>query len=171
LDAGAELLVFETIPDLLEAKAICTALAQLPKGTEAFVSFTCREDADGNLVSDNGAAVDACIAAAAESTAVVAVGFNCVEPRLSSRLLTIARSVSPKPLIWYPNSGEVYYSAGQSGDGRRDWQPPTVGKVTTPLEFGAMAMDWHANGAQLIGGCCRIGPLEIAALAATFREV
>ncbi|MCZ8095130.1 MAG: homocysteine S-methyltransferase family protein, partial [Acidovorax sp.] len=30
--------------------------------------------------------------------------------------------------------------------------------------FAEAAMRWHAQGARLIGGCCRTGPQDIAAL-------
>ena len=36
----------------------------------------------------------------------------------------------------------------------------------SPAEFAQEALEWKALGAQVIGGCCRVGAEEIAALGA-----
>ena len=35
--------------------------------------------------------------------------------------------------------------------------------------FAAFAMDWVAQGATIVGGCCEVGPDHIAALARALR--
>lgn len=39
----------------------------------------------------------------------------------------------------------------------------------TPDRYVAFAMDWVAQGATIVGGCCEVGPAHIAALAASLR--
>lgn len=165
LEAGAELLMFETVPDLLEAEAICSVLDSdgIFADVDAVVTFTCRERADGVLVADNGAPAVECIEAAARCRSVVAVGFNCIEPRLACKLLAEAKAVTDKPLVCYPNSGEAYDS---KLGWRQDLCGPEVGDEAGSL--ADMAGDWLAAGASVVGGCCRIGPAEIAALSARF---
>jgi homocysteine S-methyltransferase len=58
-----------------------------------------------------------------------------------------------KPLLVYPNSGEQY-------DGLHKIWHGNPGAS----HFAEQARGWHARGARLIGGCCRTGPDEIAAL-------
>ena len=51
---------------------------------------------------------------------------------------------------------------------------PTVDALTaredlTPDRYAAFAMDWVAQGATIVGGCCEVGPAHIAALATALR--
>ncbi|MCP5050303.1 MAG: homocysteine S-methyltransferase, partial [bacterium] len=64
-----------------------------------------------------------------------------------------------KPVVVYPNSGEVY-------DGeKRTW----IG-TSDPLNCGIAASEWFRNGARLIGGCCRMGPGHIKAMGETLTS-
>lgn len=47
-----------------------------------------------------------------------------------------------------------------------DWQPPNwVFEGLTPAEYLEQAITWADHGAQLIGGCCGVGPEHIRVLA------
>jgi S-methylmethionine-dependent homocysteine/selenocysteine methylase len=47
-----------------------------------------------------------------------------------------------------------------------DWQPPNwVFNGLTPAEYLEQAITWADHGAQLIGGCCGVGPEHIRVLA------
>jgi homocysteine S-methyltransferase len=63
----------------------------------------------------------------------------------------VARAVTGKPVIVYPNSGEGWDAVG------REWTGPSG---LDPR----LATAWVAAGARLVGGCCRVGPTDIAAL-------
>jgi homocysteine S-methyltransferase len=91
---------------------------------------------------------------AAASPQIVAVGVNCTPPRYIESLLQQATTVTQKPLLTYPNSGEHWDAANQC------WLPGSG-----VADFAAAAQRWHAAGARLIGGCCRTTPADIAALA------
>ena len=57
-------------------------------------------------------------------------------------------------MLVYPNSGEGWDAAARCWTG-----------TTDPAEFGAMAAEWFAAGAQMVGGCCRTRPAHIRAVA------
>jgi homocysteine S-methyltransferase len=152
---GADLVALETVPSLDEAHAILRALEQSPP-VPAWISFTCRDAfhvAHGELLED-------CAAAVALAPQVLAVGINCTAPHNISSLIAEARrgARGRKPVIVYPNSGETWDAA------TRSWR----GDANT-ARFGELARAWFAAGAQAVGGCCRTGPLHIAAVAAARR--
>ncbi len=84
---------------------------------------------------------------------VTCVGLNCTPPQHVESLLVDARSVTDLPLVAYPNWGRTY-------DGEtNEWH-----EGTAVMKFTTEALDrWHAAGATVIGGCCGIGPVGIAA--------
>jgi homocysteine S-methyltransferase len=142
----ADLLACETIPSLAEARALLTLLDRTP-GRSAWLSFQCRDDAhlaDGTPFEEAARLCMAC-------PGVAAVGVNCLPPQHVSSLLDRARSQGPKMLAAYPNSGEAWDPV------RRFWRGPA-----SRTDAAALAAEWRNRGAGLIGGCCRIGPDEIA---------
>lgn len=147
--SGADLLACETIPSFAEGEALVRLLAEFPD-TAAWLSFSC---ADGEHVCHGERFAD-CVAMAAASPQLVAIGVNCTPPRYIESLLQEAAAVTPKPLLTYPNSGEHWNAATQC------WQPGSG-----VADFAAAAQRWHSAGARLIGGCCRTTPDDIAALA------
>ena len=148
VSAKPDLLAIETIPSLDEAVLVLELLEAWPE-VIAWVSFTCQ---DASRVSE-GQPVTEAIAGAADQAQVVAVGFNCVAPRIGVDLLNGVARVTNKPLVLYPNSGERWDAEARS------WVPGDGGG-----DFGAAAVAWHQAGARLIGGCCRTTPDTIRAL-------
>jgi homocysteine S-methyltransferase len=67
--------------------------------------------------------------------------------------LSLAREVTGKPVIAYPNSGESWNGAA------RGWEGATGPSITD------LAPRWVASGARVIGGCCRVTPADIAQIA------
>jgi homocysteine S-methyltransferase len=145
--AGPDLLALETIPDLREAEAMLLALDGL--GVPAWLSYTV---ADGTTRA--GQPLTDAFGLARGLDAVVAVGVNCCAPADAAAALPVAARVSGKPLIAYPNSGEQWDATA------RDWTG----------EPGAWIADASQWGAQWLGGCCRVTPADIAALAAAARS-
>jgi homocysteine S-methyltransferase len=152
--AGADLLACETIPCLAEAAALLRLLDELP-GVYAWVSFTARDAAH----TANGEPIAEAAALVGAHPQVAAVGVNCTPPHLISDLVRAMAAANPKPVVVYPNSGELYNAAtgGWAGEG-------------ACAAFGEQARAWHAAGARVIGGCCRTGPDEIAQIAAWARQ-
>jgi homocysteine S-methyltransferase len=156
--AGAnkpDLLAFETLPSLDEARAIAGALNGWPE-LAAWFSFTCRDRervAHGEQLRD-------CAAAVAALPQTVAIGVNCTHPSLLPALIGELRAASTKPIIVYPNSGEGWDAQRRCWTGSSD-----------PGEFGAKAEEWFKAGAQTVGGCCRTRPAHIRAVAAAAARI
>jgi homocysteine S-methyltransferase len=147
-ESRADLLACETIPSLLEAQALVELIGDA-SGVTAWVSFSCRDEfhiSDGSMFSS-------AIAAVCQSPNVIAAGLNCTAPRLVNSLLDQARIVTNKPLVAYPNSGEIY-DIGTSG-----WQSGSDVEIIERVAGG-----WRERGALLIGGCCRTTPSTIRAI-------
>ena len=152
---GGEVLAFETLPSLEEARAIGEALSPFPE-LAAWFTFTCPDShhvAHGELLRD-------CAAYAASLPQTVAIGVNCVRPALVTPLIAELRAASTKPVIVYPNSGEGWNAQSRSWTGTSD-----------PQAFGAKAGEWFSLGAQIIGGCCRTRPQHIRQVAEAAARV
>ncbi|HUB31085.1 MAG TPA: homocysteine S-methyltransferase [Terracidiphilus sp.] len=142
---GPEILAFETLPSLDEARAIGEALAPYPDLT-AWFSFTCR---DAQHVA-HGESLRDCAAYAAGLPQTIAIGVNCTAPALVIPLIAELRAASNKPILVYPNSGELWDAQARRWTGAGD-----------PEAYGLLAAKWFAAGAQIIGGCCRTRPAHI----------
>ena len=143
--AGPDLLAVETIPDVDEAAVLVEALDGL--GVPAWLSFSVTGDrtrADQPLAE--------AFAVAAGRDDVVAVGVNCCAPSDVAGAVATAHAVTGKPAVAYPNRGEAWHgrATGWVGPGAFD-----------PRDAAA----WVAAGAAYVGGCCRVGAPDIAALA------
>jgi homocysteine S-methyltransferase len=145
-EAGPDVLALETVPDSREAEALLSALDGI--GVPAWLSFTV---ANGRTRA--GQPMREAFALAAGVDDVIAVGVNCSSPRDATGAVATAATASGKPVVVYPNSGEDW-----DADARR-WTGPAV-FTSTPLDA------WLAGGARLVGGCCRVTPQHIAAIAA-----
>lgn len=150
----ADILAFETIPSLPEAEAIVELLEEFPNAT-AWVSFSCRDEkriSDGSLFSDTVKLVDS-------SPQIIAIGINCIPPELVVPLLELAKPLTQKPLMAYPNSGEKWDS------GNHCWI-----SEKSSSNFTELAKSWLKAGAKVIGGCCRTSPSDISQLRTLKRE-
>ncbi|MFE1348268.1 homocysteine S-methyltransferase [Streptomyces sp. NPDC058757] len=147
--AGPDVLALETVPDADEAEALLRAVAGC--GVPVWLSYTV---AGGRTRAGQGLAE--AFAVAAGNDQVVAVGVNCCDPAEAAGALTVAAGVTGKPGVVYPNSGERWDARS------RGWRG---GTAFGPAEAPGLAEAWAAAGARLIGGCCRVGPGTIAALA------
>ena len=145
-DSPADLLACETIPSLRETAVLLSLLADTP-GRWAWFSFSCR---DGVHLNDGNRLVDA-VRLCGDVPQVAAVGINCTAPQYITSLIEEARRTTGKPLMVYPNLGEDYDPATKT------WSVGAHAAVW--LES---VPSWLAAGAQGVGGCCRVGPAEIA---------
>ncbi|KAJ2450584.1 hypothetical protein EV183_004185 [Coemansia sp. RSA 2336] len=147
-----DLLAFETIPSLAEARAIIGALSNIAELPPAWISFTTlSEDCLGS-----GEPIEPAVEMAGSSTGICAVGFNCFPQHVASALVTRAKKVTEKPIICYPN--------GQAWSGSlEDWNDPS--NRVLPAIFAAEAQRWAECGAAVVGGCCRTTPAHIREVA------
>ncbi|MFI2240495.1 homocysteine S-methyltransferase [Streptomyces chrestomyceticus] len=143
--AGPDVLALETVPDADEARALLRAIRGL--GVPAWLSFS----AAGDRTRAGQPLADA-FALAADVPEVVAVGVNCCTPEDADRAVELAARAAGKPVVVYPNSGESWDARARAWCG-------------TPAFSADRVAAWTAAGARLVGGCCRVGPEEVAALA------
>jgi homocysteine S-methyltransferase len=148
--AGPDVLALETVPDVREAEAMLEALEGL--NTPAWLSYT----VDGDRTRAGQPLTEA-FALTVGNADVIAVGVNCSAPDDVTAAVAIAAQTSGKPVVVYPNSGERWDAHA------RQW----TGRPVDPTELFAR---WIADGARLVGGCCRTSPATIAALARALVE-
>jgi len=156
LDAtNADLLACETIPSTREAEILSDILLGTKK--MAWISFSCKDEQHLN----DGTPIEECMAIFAHHPNILAIGVNCTAPVYISGLIRRIKDLSgEKKIIVYPNSGEVY-----------DPESKTWSDTTHSVAFKAMNKEWLRLGADIIGGCCRIGPHEIATLHELLKEI
>ena len=148
-EAGADLLACETVPAAAEAEALISEADAL--GIPVWLSLTTVLDGEGAARTRRGELAADVYAMAAGVDAVVAVGVNCSAPAVVGASVAAA-ATSGKPVVVYPNSGEGWDAADRSWTG-----PPGISADDV--------RDWVAAGARLVGGCCRVRPEQIRAIA------
>lgn len=143
-EAGADLIIIETMSDILEAKAAvlgAKAACDLP----VFVTMTFDENGKALTGAD-----PECMAAVMEGLRVDAMGINCgLGPK---QILPLARrlaAVSSIPLLVQPNAGLPSVVNGE-----------TVYDVAEE-EFGEYSAELARLGIKFIGGCCGTTPEHI----------
>jgi homocysteine S-methyltransferase len=102
--SGADLLACETIPCLLEARALLRLLEEEFPDTSAWFSFSARDSTHTN----HGEPITECAALLGTHPQVAAIGVNCTAPEFVSELVQHAHAATSKPILAYPNSGETY---------------------------------------------------------------
>ncbi|MFN2109525.1 MAG: bifunctional homocysteine S-methyltransferase/methylenetetrahydrofolate reductase [Anaerolineae bacterium] len=146
--AGADLLVIETMSDLLEmleALNATRALCDLP----VIASMTFTRD-DRTLLGDSPAKV----ARRLWDAGADVVGVNCSGgPVQLLRLIQQMKEAVPEGRFWVkPNAG---------------WPEQVAGRIMYPAPpeyFGEYAWLFRQAGADLIGGCCGTTPAHISAI-------
>jgi homocysteine S-methyltransferase len=143
--AGPDLLAVETIPDVDEAEVLRPLLDEF--GVPAWFSYS---------VAGGATRAGQPLASAYEvlrgSTTIRAAGVNCSAPADIPATLRTAVAVTGLPGVAYPNRGEAWDHASHAWAGAGTFDPSEV-------------RSWINAGAQLVGGCCRVGPADIAAIA------
>lgn len=143
--SGADLLACETIPCLIEAQALVKLLGEFPN-TFAWFCFSAKDDehiCDGEKISDCAKWLD-------QFPQAAAIGINCTSPLYIPSLIREIKKNTDKPVIVYPNSGEIYDPVANTWHGE-----------TSCDAFGEQSKEWFENGAVIIGGCCRTTPDHI----------
>ena len=148
-DSGADVLAIETVPCLAEVRALVDLLAG--SGATAWLCLTAQ---DGRTRA--GEPIQEAFALAGSSPEIIAVGVNCCPAPQVADLTAMAADATGKPVVVYPNSGETWNALSRSWSGDPSFR---AGDVRA----------WVEAGASLIGGCCRVGPVQIAELASTLQ--
>ena len=138
LEAGADLLLFETQPSLHEVLLEARIAEQM--GADYWISFSCR---DGKH-NGKGEPISECASVLSENHPhLKMIGVNCTKPEYIESLIHCLKSATDLPIAVYPNSGEVYDPATKTWTHSGD-----------ALDFGTYAFRYMAAGASAVGGCC-----------------
>jgi homocysteine S-methyltransferase len=144
-ESGVDVLAVETQPSLREVGVLAELLSDVD--VPAWVSFCC---VDGGHLRDGTALAEA-VALVRDLPTVFAVGVNCTAPAWIGDIVRLLRREAPRQrIVVYPNSGEVY--------------EPNTGRwlgTSAAGDIGQLVAAWIADGADIIGGCCRFGPEQI----------
>ena len=151
-EAGADLIVIETMSDLNEMRA---AVLAAKENSSLPVWATMTFEATGR--SFLGVTVGA-MALTLTGLGVDALGFNCsLGPKELLGLVRELREWTALPLILKPNAGLP--------------DPATGEYHITPEEFAAELSQAPALGVSILGGCCGTTPEFIRAAAAALRDL
>ena len=146
-DAGADLVLIETMSDLLETKAALLA-AKEHTDLPVFVTMTFGEDGKTFIGTDPAAA-----AVTLTSLGADAIGVNCsLGPDALVPIIDVMVSSTYLPVIVQPNAGLPHLENGS-----------TVFEVCAD-EFADCSKRFVDAGATILGGCCGTTPEHISAL-------
>jgi len=153
-EAGADLIVLEMMQDV--AYTVYALEAALATGLPVWVGFSARLAGDGETVLFFRKDVDSPLAEAVDK--VMSVGgslFGIMHSDVEATVpgLEVLRARWPGPLAAYPHSGRFIMPEWQFVD------------IISPEDYLAEARKWVEMGAQVVGGCCGIGPDHIRLLA------
>ncbi|MBM7651346.1 homocysteine S-methyltransferase [Neobacillus cucumis] len=153
IEAGADLLAFETIPSLQEARVLDSLLREFPD-TYAWLSFSLKNEKE---ISE-GTKLSECARVFETNDQIAAIGINCAPVTIVTGAIQELRANTNKPLLVYPNSGETYNPETKTWHGHEQCN-----------SFDIQSKEWYQAGARLIGGCCRTAPLHIAEISKKWR--
>lgn len=146
-DAGADLILIETMSDTYEAKA---ALLAAKENSDLPVVVTMTFDENGKLLTGGDAAAAALML---EGLGADAIGCNCgLGPAQMLRIMPQLLRYTELPLVFNPNAGLPVEREGKTCF--------DVG----PEEFADLMYELVCQGVSIAGGCCGTTPQHIRAL-------
>ena len=141
-----DFLAIETIPEIREARVLLQLLKDLNNTIPVWIAFSCKDDLH---LSSGESFRDA--ARISKELGADYVGINCTSPEVVTGLLESAEGYGP--FVVYPNAGRTWNEKLKRLEG-----------ATVKLSDQHI-QQWSECGATIIGGCCGIGPKEIAQVA------
>ena len=151
-DAGCDLIMLEMMYDPEKMPAVYAAAAET--GLPVWAGFSARRGPQGQILGfspDRPVAFES-IVAVLEGWNIAAAGIMHTPSDLVTDALRILRGVFDGPLMAYPDSG--YFKSP-------NWE---FEDIVRPDDLRGFAEQWIEEGAQVIGGCCGLGPEHIKAL-------
>jgi S-methylmethionine-dependent homocysteine/selenocysteine methylase/SAM-dependent methyltransferase len=156
-----DLILLETL-SLVRSSTYATVESLLATGLPVWLSFRrCRNGVCGVYGEHWGGPEGDAFGRAArrfEEMGVGALSINCVPPDHVTGMLSWLRDFTDLPLGVYPNLG--YLSAA-------GWRDEAA---IDGARYADLALSWREEGAQIIGGCCGVGPEHLAAARAALSD-
>lgn len=151
-----DMILIETMASVLQAEGALKGAQVAGKPVWLSVSV---DDRDGSVLRSNEPIAD--LGRIIEIYRPAAILVNCSVPEaMAAALVEVAKFGLPYGA--YAN-GFTHISGNFLKDA------PTVKELThrhdlTPEKYAKFAMDWVAQGATIVGGCCEVGPAHIRTL-------
>jgi len=149
-----DLILMETL-SLVRSSTYATVETLLDSGLPVWLSFRrCRHGVCGVYGEHWGGPEGDAFGRAArrfEEMGIGALAINCVPPDHVTGMISWLRDFTDLPLGAYPNLGYLSAAGWRHED--------SIGGA----EYAELVLRWRAEGAQLIGGCCGVGPEHLAA--------
>lgn len=151
----------ETVACIAEGELYAEILQQSEK--PFYISFTLEDQTGTTARLRSGEAVSDAVETILKTNAA-GIFFNCSVPEVIGQALedtsaVLAQHKRQLTLGVYANSFAPIKTDHQANDTLQEM------RHYTPQDYLALAQQWHALGAQVIGGCCGIEPMHIHALA------
>lgn len=140
VEAGIDVLILETFPNINELKAITEYTKQFD--IPVIVAASLRDESH---LADGSSLIE--VAAFLESQEhVIAYGLNCTKPQLVTPALKVLKQSNPahKPFIAFPNSGATYNPE------IKEWNHDDLSFE----EFDELIAQWFNLDLKFVGGCC-----------------
>ena len=151
LAESVDLFLPETMGALFEAQAAVDAARE--SGRTVWVSFTLQGSPGPHLLDGTS------FAEAVASIDADAYLINCCPPEEISSALPILRAVTNRPVGVYANG----FREMPLGYRRREGDPLPPARTDMGTDrYAQIVLEWVDAGADIVGGCCEIGPDHIA---------
>lgn len=140
VEAGIDVLILETFPNINELKAVTEYTKQFD--IPVIVAASLRDESH---LADGSSLIE--VAAFLESQEhVIAYGLNCTKPQLVTPALKVLKQSNPahKPFIAFPNSGATYNPE------IKEWNHDDLSFE----EFDELIAQWFNLDLKFVGGCC-----------------
>lgn len=137
-EAGADIILFETVPSLKEAKVEAEIAEEY--GYDYWISFSCLSE---NIICEGTPIAECAKTFAKGYPHLKMIGVNCTKPEYITGLIHKIKENCDIPIGVYPNSGEEYDAV------KKVW----FGKQSA-LSFEQYAYNYMKSGASAVGGCC-----------------
>jgi len=159
LAPDVDVIIGETIASIAQGKAVLEAAKTT--GKPVWLAFTV-DDNDGSKLRSGEA-----VAHVLQFTDADALIINCASPEAIGTAVGILAQ-GDLPFGAYAN-GFTKISEGFL-ETRPTVDALTARKDLDPDAYAAFVMDWIAQGATIVGGCCEVGPAHIARMAQRITE-
>lgn len=146
INAGSDLISVDTMPNFAEIKSVVKIINDLPNKIPYWISLSVKDE---NTLSDGTPLRDVIIWLGKQS-GISGIGVNCTKIENITPIVSLMHHLTDLPIVVYPNPGDIY-----------DPQTKTWTSVPHTDTFEQEVPRWLAEGANIIGGCCRTIPQDI----------
>jgi len=163
LDPYIDLWQAETMSSIEEAQAVVSAVADSSK--PLWLGFSLIDDPSRPVPAvRSGESLEAALKLAIEANAD-ALLFNCSMPEVIGPALALLCPLRDRSAPGLQLGGYANAFTARTSDAVARADVAQLRTEVTPAHYAEITAEWERSGANIIGGCCGIGPEHIAAIA------